>query len=276
MGDEGERRLRPALTTETARANVENVLGGEVSPLEPIGEGSARRPAGFRHPPLVAPARQRNGERERDVLAALDRAYAAIVDDARAQVAAGREPALDTLEKRLRAETRSVLGARESQPAVERAERRALEQLAAVAKVFRARTLLAAESEPSPAPPPPTRQAPSFRSLLRSKPTISANMDVRRGAEGGGLSLTWDPVPAVVEWEVRFSERPDPRGGWVPLDTVALPPGETTIEVPIGEHLYRIHIVGRSRDGRPLRRALISGLTRETWNDRWERRASAA
>jgi hypothetical protein len=37
-----------------------------------------------------------------------------------------------------------------------------------------------------------------------------------------------------------------------------------------------VHLLGRSRDGRLLRRALISALTQESWNDRWERRASAS
>ena len=101
-------------------------------------------------------------------------------------------------------------------------------------------------------------------------------MDVQRGADGDRLTLAWEPVPAVVEWEVRFSERPDPRGSYVQLDSVTLPATETAVEVPIGEHLFRVNILGRSRDGRLLRRALISSLARETWNDRWERRASAS
>jgi hypothetical protein len=48
------------------------------------------------------------------------------------------------------------------------------------------------------------------------------------------------------------------------------------VEVPIGEHSMRVHILGRSRDGRLLGRAVISGLTRENWNDRWQRKASAS
>jgi hypothetical protein len=37
-----------------------------------------------------------------------------------------------------------------------------------------------------------------------------------------------------------------------------------------------VHVLGRTRDGRLLRRAVISGLTAENWRDRWQRRASAS
>ncbi|HWE83002.1 MAG TPA: hypothetical protein VG265_15220 [Gaiellaceae bacterium] len=213
-----------------------------------------------------------------EALTALDRAYTTVVDEARAQVAAGREPPLDDLEKRLRAATKHELSTRRVArgPEIEKSEGEALKKLAAVATVFRARRLLTREPDQGRAPAAPARPVLSSRSLLRSRPTITGNMDVRRGADADRLTLSWDPVPAVVEWEVRFSQRPDPRASYVVLDTSTLAPGETAIEVPIGEHLFRVNILGRSRDGRPLRRALISGLTREGWNDRWERRASAA
>ena len=221
---------------------------------------------------------RRDGERGGDELAALDRAYTKILDEARAQVAAGREPTLDGLEQRVRAATKRELAARRlaSSAALEQAEREALEQLARVSSVVRARSLLARESEPATPPAPASRPARGLRSRLRIRPTIVANMDVQRGADGDRLTLAWEPVPAVVEWEVRFSERPDPRGSYVQLDSVTLPATETAVEVPIGEHLFRVNILGRSRDGRLLRRALISSLARETWNDRWERRASAS
>jgi len=101
-------------------------------------------------------------------------------------------------------------------------------------------------------------------------------MEVRRESRDEGLALSWDTAPAVVEWEVRFSERTDQRQDYVVRATVTLPAAETTVAVPLGDHLFRVNILGRSRDGRLLRRALISSLTRETWNDRWERRASAS
>jgi hypothetical protein len=37
-----------------------------------------------------------------------------------------------------------------------------------------------------------------------------------------------------------------------------------------------VHLLGRGRDGRLLRRAVISALTRGAWGERWERRASAS
>ncbi len=217
-----------------------------------------------------------DGERGGKRLVALDLAYATIIDEARAQVVAGREPTLDAFAQRVRAATKRERDARgrASNAALEQAERRALERLDQVASVFRARTLLARESEPAPTRAPAPRQGP--RALLRIRPTIVANMDVQRGAEGDRLTLAWEPVPAVVEWEVRFSERRDPRGSYVQLESISLAAAETAVDVPIGDHLFRVNILGRSRDGRLLRRALISSLARETWNDRWERRASAS
>jgi hypothetical protein len=38
----------------------------------------------------------------------------------------------------------------------------------------------------------------------------------------------------------------------------------------------RVHVLGRGRDGRLLRRAIVSGLTRENREARWERRPSAS
>ena len=98
-------------------------------------------------------------------------------------------------------------------------------------------------------------------------------MDVRRGE---GFSLVWDAAPRVAAWEVRLSERPDARGDYVVREMLELPAGTERVEVPIGEHSMRVHILGRGRDGRLLGRAVISGLTRENWNDRWQRKASAS
>ena len=33
-----------------------------------------------------------------------------------------------------------------------------------------------------------------------------------------------------------------------------------------------VTVVGRSRNGRLVRRAVISGLTRDNWHDRWQKR----
>jgi hypothetical protein len=107
---------------------------------------------------------------------------------------------------------------------------------------------------------------------LRTKPTITGSLDVRRG---DGFRLVWDAVPAVSEWEVRFSERPDVRSDYVERESLLLGAGETSVELPLGNNAFRVTILGRGR-GKLQRRALISGLTRENWRDRWLRRATAS
>jgi hypothetical protein len=61
-------------------------------------------------------------------------------------------------------------------------------------------------------------------------------------------------VPAVTEWEVRFSERPDARSDYVDRATLVLAAGETIVEVPLGDNLFRVNVLGRGRGGR-LQRA---------------------
>jgi len=201
--------------------------------------------------------------------AQLERALAAIVAEARAQVAAGREPNTTGLETRVVRAARLARAQGAEAAAVDRAEAATRKRLASIASVHRARGLLAREVAP-PAPAPPARAPTRFR----TKPTISGTLDVRR-AEGEGFRLVWDAVPAVAEWEVRFSERPDARSDYVERSTLVLPAGETSVEVPLGDNPVRVNILGRGR-GRLQRRALISGLTRDGWRDRWQRRASAS
>jgi hypothetical protein len=204
-----------------------------------------------------------------DELEALGRAYASILHEARAAVAAGRAPDAQALEQRLRDASRRVRSGGATEPArVDQAERTALQQLARVIAVHRARMLVAEKQEPAPA-----TRSPPRRALLRSRPTISGNMDVRRQ---GVATLSWDPATGVASWEVRISERPDPRREYVVRDTLTLAPSETTVDLPLGELPLRVHLLGRGRDGRLLQRAIISALTRETWNERWQRRASAS
>lgn len=201
---------------------------------------------------------------------ALDRAYGAILAEARAHVAAQRDPAV--LEERIRAAGRRARAGGAEAAAVEKAERRALKQLQRVLSVHRARARLARE----PQPPPVAASARSRRAPLRTRPTITGNMDVRRGGDGDAVLLAWDPAPAVVGWEVRFSERPDARSGYEVRETVTLPARATSVAVPLGERPLRVHLLGRARDGRLVRRAVISALTRDTWDDRWQRKASAS
>jgi hypothetical protein len=185
--------------------------------------------------------------------------HAKIIDEARRRVASGGTLDSAAFEARIRA-----AGGDTGQ---------ALKQLARIASVQRARTLLAG---------PPTHQAqpvpePVARPLaLRTKPTITGNMDVRRERRGDAFVLVWTTEPKVAEWDVRLSERPDVRGDYVVREERALAGPETSLEVELGETPLRVHLLGRGRDGRLVRRAIISALTREGWNERWQRRASAS
>jgi hypothetical protein len=192
----------------------------------------------------------------------LTRALAAIVHDARRRVAAGADPGVAAAETAVRrtAEAAGAAGSAE--------EARALEQLARVAAVHRARTRVAPEA---PAAPQPARRP--LRGGLKTRPSVNANMDVR---PAGDFVLAWEPSPAVVAWEVRISERPDPRSDYVVRETRELAPAATSVELPVGENPLRVHVLGRARDGRLVRRAVVSALTRESWGERWQRKGSAA
>ena len=187
-----------------------------------------------------------------------DELYAAILAEVRAEVAAGRAPDARRFTERIRA----VGGGK-------RDEKRALEQLARVVAVYRARSVVAREPPARPAEPPrPALRRP----VLRTRPTITGNLDVRRD---GDSSLRWNPLKAVAKWEVRIAERPDPRGDYVVRETRELAADTTAVELPLGEHPLRVHVLGHNRGGRLLGRAIVSGLTREGWRDKWERRASS-
>jgi hypothetical protein len=203
---------------------------------------------------------------------ALTAAFGAIFDQARAQVAEGRAPNVDALAARIRAAGRQARGRPGAhEKAIARAEQKALQQLARVVAVHRARALATRE----PAPPAVPSKRPG-RTVLRTRPTISGNMDVRKARAGDAIVLRWDAAAAVTGWEVRFSERPDPRSDYELRETLTLPAGATSIELPLSERPLRVHLLGRRRDGQLVRRAIVSGLTLETWNDRWQRRATAA
>jgi hypothetical protein len=154
--------------------------------------------------------------------------------------------------------------------AVDRLERRALEQLARVLAVRRARALVARK----PARP---AEAPTSRPrLLRSRPTLTGNMEVRRETAGDRFVLAWDAAAPVTSWEVRISEREGARGAYLVRETHTFPASQTSVELSLADHAVQVHVLGRSRDGRLLRRAVISALTRAGWNERWQRRASAS
>lgn len=182
-----------------------------------------------------------------------------IIDEARKRVASGKSLDAAALEARIR----SAGGDTE----------RALKQLARIVSVQRARNLIAgpAAHEVAPAPEPQLRPL-----ALRTKPTITGNMEVRRERRGDAFVLAWSAEPKVVAWDVRLSERPDVRGEYVVREERSLPGPETSFEIQLGDAPSRVHLLGRARDGRLVRRAIISALTREGWGERWQRRASAS
>jgi hypothetical protein len=201
----------------------------------------------------------------------LARALAAIVEEARGHVAAGRDPNAEALAARIRAAAARERG-RADTAAVDGAERQALKQLEQVIAVHRARTLVAKRPAAKPASAGPQRH----RALLRTRPTITGTMDVHRLGSGEAPQLGWPADAAVASWEVRFSERPDPRSGYVLLETLTLDGTATSVAVPLGDRTLRVNLLGHGRDGRVVRRALISALTRDSWGERWQRRATAS
>jgi hypothetical protein len=190
--------------------------------------------------------------------------YAVILDQARAGIAAGRTPDWSVLEARIHA---VALQPRAS--ADPDREAHALKQLQLLSSVQRARARLtpAVDEAAAPAPRP---------AALRERPTITGNMDVRRDAVGETFVLRWDATPEVLEWVARVSERTGPRGSYAVREERTLPADATSVEVPLGAHALRIHLLGRGRGGRLVRRAVMSPLTAESWGERWQRRASAA
>lgn len=195
----------------------------------------------------------------------------AVVEEARAGVAAGREPAAVALAARVREAARAARSRGEPAGAVERTERDALRQLERVLAVHRARSLLS--REPATRDPQPPRRP---RSPLRTRPTVSGNMRLRREGDGEQAVAVWDAAPGVLRWEVRVSERPDARSDYAIRETLELPPEETRVRLELGDRPVRVHVLGRGRGDRLLRRAIVSGLTRETWRDRWQQRATAS
>ena len=198
----------------------------------------------------------------------LDRELRSILDTARADIAAGREPDTEALAARI------VSQAGGEAKAVDRA----LQQLERVLTVHRARVRLAA-SPPTPPPAAAVSALPSRprgRTAFRAQPTISGNMEVRRVRRDDAVVLSWDAAAAVTGWEVRFSERADARSEYMVREVLSLPGSATSVDLTLGELPLRVHLLGRANDGRLVRRAIVSALTQDNWNDRWQRRASAS
>jgi len=183
-----------------------------------------------------------------------------IIDEARQRVASGGDLDRAAFEARIR----SAGG--DTEPA--------LAQLARVVSVARARALVQGPGarEPEALPPQPLRGPVG----LRTKPTITGNMDVGRNRRDGAFVLTWTSDPKVAAWDVRISERPNVRGDYAVREERSLPGTATSLELELSDRPVRVHLLGRGRDGRLVRRAVISALTDGGWAERWQRRASAS
>src|SRR4051812_19122111 len=152
-----------------------------------------------------------------------------IIDEARALVAAGGAPDWKELRDRIRA-----LGGD---------QREALRRLERVGAVQRARASATTVPEE-------THARPARRELLKSRATVTGNMDVRRG---DGSALTWAREPKVAVWELRVSERPDPRGDYELRESGELAGDATAVELPLSDVPLRVHLLGRDRGGRLVR-----------------------
>ncbi len=130
-------------------------------------------------------------------------------------------------------------------------------------------------SAPTPAPAPsPSR--PVRRMALQPSATVVGNMAVRKRQVSDGLELSWDHAANVSEWSLRVSVRPDPRQDYVEGEAVALPSGTTSYVVELDERPSRIQLYGSARDGRVVRRVVVSALTSGNSGSAWKRQATAS
>ena len=150
-------------------------------------------------------------------------------------------------------------------PAFDAAEGAALAALGRIARSAR---------PPAPAPAPSAK--PVRRLTLQPAATIIGNMTVRKRQVEDGLELAWDAAANVEEWKVRVSSRPDPRRDYVEGELIELPAGATSFVAALDEHPRRIQLYGHARDGRVVRRAVISALTSGNSGAQWKRQATAS
>lgn len=150
----------------------------------------------------------------------------------------------------------------------------------AVAAVERA-TLAALEaivdaSRPAARPAAGPTPRPIRRLTLQPSATIVGNMAVRKKSTGDGIELAWDVAPGVTEWTIRVSVRPDPRQDYVEGELLTLPLAAARFEVALDELPRRIQLYGLARDGRIVRRAVVSALTSGNSSAQWKRQATAS
>ena len=201
----------------------------------------------------------------------LGRRHALYLREAQRLVLEGLVPDEDGLAAGVRTETRRYLASHAwladpaLEPAVAAAESAALTAL---------RTIVS--SAPAPADRGDSKPRPVRRLTLQPSATIVGNMAVRKKPTAEGLELTWDAAPGVTDWRLRVSVRPDPRQEYVDGETLALPADATSCDVELDEHPRRIQLYGHARDGRIVRRAVISALTSGNSGAQWKRLATAS
>jgi len=136
---------------------------------------------------------------------------------------------------------------------------------------------IVAAARPAATPPPVTSlPRPVRRLTLQPSATIVGNMAVRKKQSGRGIELSWDRAPNVTEWTIRVSVRPDPRRDYVEGELVTLPAAAIAFDVSLDEQPRRIQLYGLARDGRIVRRAIVSALTSGNSNAQWKRQATAS
>ncbi len=199
----------------------------------------------------------------------LGRRHALYLREARRIAQEGHVPNEDGLAAGIRQETRRYL---DSQPwlshtdledTVEAVESEALASLHAV--------VAAAVAAATPPPPTPIR-----RLALQPSATVVGNLPLRKRRTGDGVVLEWTPAASVVEWSVRVSVRPDPRGDYIEERALTLPGRTTSVEVRLDDVPRRIQVQGVARGGRTTQRATVSALTRGNSGAQWKRQASGA
>ena len=203
----------------------------------------------------------------------LSRRHALYLREAQRLVLDGLSPDAGGLAAGVQAETQRYLSSR---PWAGHAS------LAPAVESVEAATLATLEAIAATATPTVTRatKAPSVRPIrrlaLQPSATIVGNMAVRKKAVGDVVELSWDSAPNVAEWTIRVSVRPDPRQDYIEGELLRLAPATVRFEVALDEFPRRVQLYGLARDGRIVRRVIISALTRGNGGAQWKRQATAS
>ncbi|MEI7759450.1 MAG: hypothetical protein WCJ67_01635 [Thermoleophilia bacterium] len=206
------------------------------------------------------------------ISAELGRRHGLYLREAQRLVLDGLAPDESGLATGIRAETGRYLSLQpwlahvSLQPATATVEGSTLEALKAI--------VAAAPPSAAPAPAPPSSR-PVRRLMLQPSATVVANMTVRKTPGGPGVELLWETAPNVTAWTIRVSVRPDPRQDYTEGEIVTLPAATTSYEVSLDDLPRRIAIYGLARDGRIVRRAVISALTIGNSSAQWKHQATA-